>query len=225
MGLYERQLREKQIIESAARIFAVKGFGSTKMTDIAKDSGLSVGNLYFYYKNKDDLYMAVVVKACESSIEVIEKTMQSDDSRNALEKVIAITSAYQEFIGQNFQLQEVLSTYISKIVTMYRGSHYQGITERMKESEYFKKMQQIQWQSALLFVELIRQGKKEGSIKTKDSSILVFLNLWTITVGFDKLYIPDFNAIADKNIQIPPIDTDLWRKGVLKMVRTYLENE
>ena len=76
MGALERQARELQIIDAAAKIFATKGFGSTKIKDIAKEAGVSVGIVYFYYKNKDELYLAVVLKAVELSISVIKEAKE-----------------------------------------------------------------------------------------------------------------------------------------------------
>ena len=48
------------IDDAALKVFFEKGFFSAKMADIAKTADISVGNIYRYYKNKEDLYHAVV---------------------------------------------------------------------------------------------------------------------------------------------------------------------
>ena len=48
--------REKTKIESAAiKRFSHYGFGKTTMAEIAADCDMSVGNLYRFYKNKEDI--------------------------------------------------------------------------------------------------------------------------------------------------------------------------
>lgn len=46
---------KEQIVEAARQEFLEKGFKNASMRSIAQRSGLSVGNLYRYFKNKDDL--------------------------------------------------------------------------------------------------------------------------------------------------------------------------
>ncbi|MFX1318171.1 MAG: TetR/AcrR family transcriptional regulator [Promethearchaeota archaeon] len=51
---------KKRIIEAAIAVFAKKGYHQAKMTDIAKEVGVSKGTLYQYFKSKEDLFGAVV---------------------------------------------------------------------------------------------------------------------------------------------------------------------
>ncbi|TRO55081.1 TetR/AcrR family transcriptional regulator [Candidatus Bathyarchaeota archaeon] len=51
---------KKRIIEAAITVFAKKGYHRAKMTDIAKEVGVSKGTLYQYFKSKEDLFEAVV---------------------------------------------------------------------------------------------------------------------------------------------------------------------
>jgi len=51
----------KNEIESAAlKLFFKKGYIDAKMSDIAKEINISVGNIYTYFKNKKELFYAVV---------------------------------------------------------------------------------------------------------------------------------------------------------------------
>lgn len=51
---------KKRIVEAAITVFAKKGYHQTKMTDIAKEVGVSKGTLYQYFKSKEALFHAVV---------------------------------------------------------------------------------------------------------------------------------------------------------------------
>lgn len=52
--------RQGQILDAAVRAFARGGFHATGMADVIRESGLSAGSVYRYYKGKDDLIAAIV---------------------------------------------------------------------------------------------------------------------------------------------------------------------
>ena len=53
-------LRNKRSIEAIAlQLFVKQGFHGTSIRDIAKASGVSIGNIYNYYKTKEELYKAI----------------------------------------------------------------------------------------------------------------------------------------------------------------------
>jgi AcrR family transcriptional regulator len=53
-------LRNKEKIETAAlQVFVKQGFHGTTIRDIANASGVSIGNIYTYYKTKEDLYQQI----------------------------------------------------------------------------------------------------------------------------------------------------------------------
>jgi len=51
--------RRTQIIESAVKVFSRQGFASTRMDDVAVESGLSKGLLYWYFKSKEEIIIAI----------------------------------------------------------------------------------------------------------------------------------------------------------------------
>lgn len=44
---------------AAERVFSNKGFGATKMADIAAEAGVGVGTLYNYFANKQEIFEAI----------------------------------------------------------------------------------------------------------------------------------------------------------------------
>ena len=59
---HEQAVRSR-IVESALRVFAEKGYHSATIGDVVRDSGLSVGAIYTYFRGKDELFLAT----CELS--------------------------------------------------------------------------------------------------------------------------------------------------------------
>lgn len=56
----KKQERESQILASAARLFSERRFDEVLMDDIAREAGVAKGTLYTYFKEKEELYFAVV---------------------------------------------------------------------------------------------------------------------------------------------------------------------
>jgi AcrR family transcriptional regulator len=60
----EDSAKRRQIVEGARIIFRALGFDAASMGEIAKAAGVSKGTLYVYFKDKDELFNAIVQKEC-----------------------------------------------------------------------------------------------------------------------------------------------------------------
>ena len=87
MGIAERREREKeqqrnmrrqQIMEAAKIVFRRKGFISATMEDIAAEAELSIGALYLYFKNKDEIYASANISILEYLNERVKNLYESD---------------------------------------------------------------------------------------------------------------------------------------------------
>jgi len=58
---------EKAILEAAETLFAEKGFDAVSMSAIAKLANTSKPNIYHHFKNKNELYLAVMKAAVQRS--------------------------------------------------------------------------------------------------------------------------------------------------------------
>ena len=48
------------ILKTAIRLLSQHGFASVSMNDVVRESGVSKGGVYWHFKNKDDLVLAVL---------------------------------------------------------------------------------------------------------------------------------------------------------------------
>jgi AcrR family transcriptional regulator len=60
----EDSAKRRQIIDGARSVFMTRGFDAASMGDIAKAAGVSKGTLYVYFKDKDELFAAIVRSEC-----------------------------------------------------------------------------------------------------------------------------------------------------------------
>jgi AcrR family transcriptional regulator len=63
--------KRRQIIEGARLVFLAQGFDAASMDEIARAAGVSKGTLYVYFKNKEELFAAIVRSECASQAEQI----------------------------------------------------------------------------------------------------------------------------------------------------------
>lgn len=68
-----RGLRKEQILQAALVVFARRGMVATKISDIAKEAGLSHGLVYHYFSSKEEIFSMLVKRAADSSVEVIHR--------------------------------------------------------------------------------------------------------------------------------------------------------
>lgn len=59
------QRRRRQILDAATEVMSRTGFHATAMQTVAERAGISVGLIYQYFGNKDDLLLAVIVDILE----------------------------------------------------------------------------------------------------------------------------------------------------------------
>jgi AcrR family transcriptional regulator len=73
----EDSAKRRQIVEGARTIFRVLGFDAASMGEIAKAAGVSKGTLYVYFKDKDELFQAIVAKNARSRQRAFSTSMRS----------------------------------------------------------------------------------------------------------------------------------------------------
>ena len=67
--------RRETIIEAASALFARNGYDGTSMRDIAAESGILAGSLYYYFASKEEMFAAVHEQAinclCTGTLQAI----------------------------------------------------------------------------------------------------------------------------------------------------------
>ncbi|MFI4998992.1 MAG: TetR/AcrR family transcriptional regulator [Reyranellales bacterium] len=60
--------RAPEIARAALELFVTRGFAATKLEDVAKAAGVSKGLPYLYFKNKEELFKAVITEAIDGPL-------------------------------------------------------------------------------------------------------------------------------------------------------------
>ncbi len=174
MGIAERREREKEkrkndIVNAAERVFFEKGHENATMDDVANEAELSKGTLYLYFKNKEDLYLAIHLRGNKILHSLFKKAVKN--KKTGIEKTRSIGKTYVEFFIK-------YPKYFNAM--LYYESH--DIDFADQDSVAAECL--IEGKSTLeLLIESIVIGIKDGSIRSEIDPVKTALNLWGQTTG------------------------------------------
>lgn len=103
---------------TALEMFYSKGYHKTKMSDIAKEMEMSVGNIYTYFKNKHDLFYTVVP---ENTILYFE------------EVILTAIQAYNDFLVNQKESEEVFELIEKQLKLM--TNNYREVVIMLEKNE------------------------------------------------------------------------------------------
>lgn len=82
------------IVGSANRLFYEHGFGGTSFTNIVSDSGIYRGNVYHYFKSKDEILHAVIAWRLDEYRELVAQwELASTDPRQRLAAFVGMVAS------------------------------------------------------------------------------------------------------------------------------------
>ena len=70
----------KRIIDAAMEVFSMKGYATANIREIAKRAEISVGGVYLYFKNKEELYKSLInekMRDIGSKLEITARRAES----------------------------------------------------------------------------------------------------------------------------------------------------
>lgn len=71
--------RRNEILDTAERLFRAKGYEKCTVNDILKEVAIAKGTFYYYFKSKEEVMDAIVLRYKEIVISRAEKILRKDD--------------------------------------------------------------------------------------------------------------------------------------------------
>lgn len=122
--------RRNQIFESAAMLFAKKGYHETSLRDISKESKIGLGSIYDYIHTKEDILSIIHQKTAEIVLtEILEKTKGIPDPIQKLKVMIEVEldtmDKYQSLVLMLYQESHILGNASLKAMLKNEETHMQ----------------------------------------------------------------------------------------------------
>ena len=91
--------RGQQILDAAAQLFAKHRYHEVRMDDIADSAGVAKGTLYRYYRDKEDLYLALTIYGLHKLFEESQGKISGpgDPDQKLRDFITNIVSYYEQY--------------------------------------------------------------------------------------------------------------------------------
>ena len=166
----EKEQRRQDIIDAAELVFARKGVEKATMADVAKEARLSRGLIYFYFKDKDALYLAIMLRATQTLYNAFVKAIAG--RANGLEKIKAIGKAYVTFHYKTPNYFDAMADFEARTI----------VAEELSEGEYECMVEGNRLLE--LMASIIEEGIGDGSIRPDiENPLGTAVCLWGFTHG------------------------------------------
>lgn len=116
MGTKERRAQEKeqrlnQILDAARVLLFSHGVSNISISKIAKKAELGVGTIYFYFKNKEEIFVALQEEGLSLFYDIINDIRTSDKPED--EKLLAVARSFYRFTSDHKDYYDIINTFLS----------------------------------------------------------------------------------------------------------------
>ena len=139
--------KRNRILQAAIEVFSRKGFFNSKVSEIARASGVADGTIYLYFKNKDDLLISLFEEKMVEIVVDVRKRIQEGET--ALDKLRIFIENHMSLLECEAGLIEVLQ------VELRQSSKFLKDYTPVKFFEYLD-----------VLSEIFEDGKREGIFRT-----------------------------------------------------------
>lgn len=137
---YEKVLgKKREILEAASRVFRARGLHAAGMRDIAAELGMAVGNLYYYFRDKEELLAFVQESALSRLLEMAARVRALDlspDGKLRLlleEHVVALNDPEEGTPGSLAHLEVEALGEERRVAVLARRDEYEQIVRSLIE--------------------------------------------------------------------------------------------
>ncbi len=200
----ERERRRSEIVDAAERLFFRKGFEHVTMDEIAEEAELSKGTLYLYFKSREDLHFAVVLRALAILDRLIRQAYRPE--RKGLENILEMGEAYIRFFQEH-------TGYFRSILT-FDATKFEKVDDAAK-------LRILDEGSPLFFfMEVLKEGQADGSITREVSAEQLAIILWSQVSG-----VFEFIALRGTLLEMLHIDATELIRNQIKVLLYGLEGK
>lgn len=102
----ENTEKQNLILDKSLKVFAYYGFKKASMEDVASQLGMTKGNLYFYFQNKQDLYEKTVAYALLRWQTRVQKAV--DREQDVVNKFKVLASKSFKYLSEDEDLHTLI---------------------------------------------------------------------------------------------------------------------
>ncbi len=124
---------EHRILSAARKLFAKRGYDATTMQDIVREAKTSIGNVYFYFANKEDLLRALLESAARDNWARADSVITRIGPGYTRIAAVLYTNLWS-FTGPTRDLAKIAVAGVPKVVHYIVEIHALRMRELLKEN-------------------------------------------------------------------------------------------
>jgi AcrR family transcriptional regulator len=101
----QRKAAEEAFVQAAEVVICRQGYERARMQDVAKEAGCATGTLYLYFKNKEDLFNAILYRHVRAVGEAITEALAGDE--DPLERLRRKTEAVLRYFDKHMDFARI----------------------------------------------------------------------------------------------------------------------
>lgn len=121
----EKQIRRSQILGAARNLLFSKGIENISVSGIAKEAELGVGTIYFHYRNKEDIFIALQEEGVNMLHAIIVRLAAGDAQPD--EKLRQIALAFYDFAETQSEYYNIITYFLSSPKVFFEQEKKQRI--------------------------------------------------------------------------------------------------
>ncbi|MFC3747669.1 TetR/AcrR family transcriptional regulator [Paenibacillus sp. GCM10012306] len=137
-----RELRREHILDCSLQVIARRGIDSASVKDIAIEAGLSVGNVYNYFKSKEDIFSAVLQRGqIDYGRQISNQAALAMDAREKLHLICESWIATPEnwaftIMLQSIRTNETVNPQLREAATRRFTANLEPMAEIMRQGQH-----------------------------------------------------------------------------------------
>ena len=165
--------KKRELLAIAEKLFLEKGYEQTSIDDILRESGISKGGFYHYFKSKDDILSESINIIIEDAILYLQPIVE-DKNLNALEKFKLFMVKKSEFQASKKEYAALLGKLLQTDIMQYK---YNMITSQ---------------KMIIPFATILEQGVKEGVFHVDFPLVTADILIRAISSVTQSIYYDDY---------------------------------
>ncbi|HMV97513.1 MAG TPA: TetR/AcrR family transcriptional regulator [Anaerolineales bacterium] len=153
------------ILNSAIKVFSKKGFEAARMEDIAKTAKLSVGGVYWYYKSKEEIIIAIMVQLIDKDVKDLRALLEAEGMvRARLETYIGLSiEAAQEYIPITYELYSLAhrNAKVKNHIRAFLQTYHSVLEEFIQQGINRKEFKSVNARETALTLAALYEGALE----------------------------------------------------------------
>lgn len=132
----EKAFHRSQILAVALELFKEKGYHNVSIHEIATKTEFSIGTLYKFFKNKEDLYSALIIEKAETVSQIVDEVLsKKDDIENMVKSYI---DAKTKVFKDNLDFIRILIIETQKEKGFEKKTHLGKVLHELHQEELKK---------------------------------------------------------------------------------------